>query len=345
MTEKRSKALGVKYVSTRGYFLTDTGVLFTHDEVNGKSAESIIKTYKQRLEDSVVGKYNLYDYAYAKSTGHIRKHKNLNGNYQVRERAKKEEPVVVKTKVKPNFQVTVIRIVMAIVGVAAVILSAHYTYRFLLPSNGPFIAMTLSCAMIVFSVVSFDVIIYFWKPRHHGLSIMFSVLWVIVASFSMFSTMEVNYNGYIALEETSLDDNREVNTNRIRLSALELQIEAKKEEIESLTKSVSDYTGSGVTISAWYLTEMQKKVSTASLELQALFDRMDDMLEETPEAVTSTETKKVTFYDSVERITKIPARTLHFVIHILPAVFIDIIAPFSIAIAIFLGGKKDECDA
>ena len=345
MTEKKSKSLGINYVVVKGCFITETGVKLERQDVENRSTEEIRNIYEAKLKGP------LFDYAHAKSQGIIRKHKNKNGNCPAKSNAQAfreyvekkralEKPV--RQKRKLDFQVTIIRITMALVGIAAVQLSAIYTYRFLLPSNGLFIAMTLSCSMIVFSVVDFDVIIYFWSKSKKVLAGLFSILWIIVASFSIFSTMAVNYDGYIALEEASYEDNVQTNTNRLRIDNLDARLKAKQEEAATVAATIKDYTESVEQVSAWYLQNMQKNLSEINKEIQELFASKDLLIEETPDSLITEETKKVSFYDSVERILGIPARLLHFVVHMLPAVFIDIIAPFSIAIAIFLGGNKDE---
>lgn len=350
MEAKKSKALGIYYVVVGNSFVTEEGVKIEKEEVKNLNKEEIKELHEKKKKTEP-----LYDFAYAKSQGIIRRHKNKNGNYPlsnknsqaIREYLEKKsfKPVVEdapKQKQKLNFQVVVIRIVMACVGVAAVMLSAIYTYRFLLPSNGAFIAVTLSWSMIVFSVVSFDVVIFFWTPKQRWLSFIFGFLWIIVASFSMFSTMAVNYDGYTALEESSYEDNAQINTNRLRIENIDARIEAKKEEALLVSSTIKDYTESVEQVSAWYLQNMQKSLADINKEIQELFNNKDALIEDTPDALITQETKKVSFYDSVERTLSIPARLLHFIVHMLPAIFIDIIAPFSIAVAIFLGGKKNE---
>jgi hypothetical protein len=251
-------------------------------------------------------------------------------------------PPEAKKKIKLPSYIIVIKAVMTMVGVTAVVLSTMYTYRFLLPTNGSVVSFLLSFSMIVFSVISFDVVILFWKPRHHALSITFAILWVIVASFSMFSTMEVNYNGYVALEEASVEDFSGRVSVRLSIAALERRIEDKKTQVASIQDGIKSYTEKTATVSAWYLGEFQKGLSAASKELQDLYAELDVLIKESPEALVTEETKKVTFYDSIEKIFKVPAKSVHFFIHLLPAVFIDIMAPFSIAVAIFLGKGKEE---
>lgn len=348
MTEKKSELLGVKYVSTKDRFVTDTGVMFTHDEVRGVPHDVLKKEYEKRLNGT------LYDYQFLKSTGHLRRHKNreeLRAKALETARIDNQKPVemqrLIKAKKSDPFRadglaVGALRVVMLIVGVFAVFLSANYTTDFLLPSNKPSVAYILSWAMIIFSVAAFDLIVYFWS-RHRGkvLSAVFGVLWLIVVSFSMFSTMEVNYRGYRALEKASVEEFDDTNSARLRIDLARETIDRLREEMRSKSAAYESYSQQR-TVSAWYLTELQKDLSNTSRKLDEETAKLEVLLAESSSAAVTVATRDKTFYDVIEELFGIEAERIHFFIHLLPAVFIDIIAPFSIAVALFLGGSNGK---
>lgn len=345
VNERTSSALGVRYISSNKKFITETGVVFTHDEVRGKSVEEIKALYEERLTGV------LYDYAYTKSTGFFRKHKNM---AEVRAHAQEmlhennvtiEEPQRQKEILSgsQSLPVTILRVVMGLVGMAAILLSANYTTEFLRKSNTSFISYVLSWSMIVFSVAAFDIIVYFWmqpNKKHRLLSGVFAVLWIVVVCFSMFSTMEVNFSRYKALEVASVQDYAQVNTARLSADILMRQIEALERSVKEKTDAATAYANREV-VSAWYLQQFQDDVTATTAKLETAYTELKDVYSQSSEALVTTETRAVTFYDSIEAMFGIQASKVHFIVHILPAVFIDIIAPFSIATALFLGGSVE----
>jgi hypothetical protein len=340
MTEKKSELLGVKYITTKDKFLTDTGVMFTHDEVRGMPHDQLQREYEKRLNGT------LYDYAFLKSTGHIRRHKNME---EIRASAigkvkdDHRRPVEMAAMVSRQWSssgaaVIALRVIMGIVGVFAVFLSANYTTDFLLTSNKPSVAFVLSWAMIIFSVAAFDLIIYFWsRHKNWALSAVFGVLWVVVVAFSMFSTMEVNFRGYRALEKASVDEFDSTNSARLKIDLARDSVTRLQEEMRAKSEAYTRYAQQ-TTVSAWYLTELQKGLDATSKKLDEETKKLESLFEEFSVASISTATREKTFYDVFEELFSIEAGRVHFFVHMLPAVFIDIIAPFSIAVALFLGG-------
>ena len=337
--ERVSALLGVKYLSANKKFITETGVVFSHDEVRDKSSADLKKMYEQRLSEE------LHDYAYTKSTGFFRKHKNPD---KLRERLQDmtNDPSVISykepgNKIHSSVAVVALRIAMLVVGCATILLSANYTTEFLLKSNTMFISVVLSWAMIIFSVSAFDLIIYFWIQHKRSmklLSFVFAVLWLVVVSFSMFSTMEVNFTRYKALEKESVQEYAGVNTTRLSATALENRIRILETTLQEKRNATAAYSQREV-VSAWYLLEMQKDVSDAQAKLEAAYSELEQLYKSDSSALVTEETRTVTFYDSIEGMFGIAASKVHFFVHMLPAVFIDIIAPFSVAIALFLGGQ------
>jgi len=351
LEEKYSKHLGVKYVSIENNFLTETGVLFSHGEVKGATIEAKKEAYLKRLEEP------LYDYAYALNAGYLRKHKDPDGlRSSAYAKLKAMTPEVLRSaksffsllRVDP---ISVLILALVAVGCGTSLMSGLYTQEFLTPYHGSFKAAILSWSIIIFSVSSFDLIVVFWslhgekrsngrQRRYHWLSAMFAVLWVITVAFSMISTASVNYDGFQRMAKESSSENADTNSSRLILSSLAEKKDVAKREWENSIEAAEEYA-SREEYSVWRLGEMQKETSKLSDAYKAILSQEEAIFKDNPDAAISTETRVQTLYDSIENMMGIPAEKVHFAVHTLPALFIDIMAPFSIAAALFLGGIKN----
>lgn len=329
--EKHSASLGVKYISLKDKFLTETGVLFDKEEVKNTPTAKVLSLYKERLDGP------LFDYSFAKSTGNLRRHR-------IEETIRESAIDMLAKKMKgrsgkADFMTLVIRAVMGVIAVIAILLSASYTTEYLSKTQDMWRAVSLSWSMIIFAVVSFDVIFMFWRPKQHALAVVFSIVWIVVTVFSMFSTVSVNFDRYEELLETYAEEVVSVVAAE-RLSATLLDaIEAKRNSNEMLASSVAEYSKSE-NVSAWYLSQMMDKVSAAEKELAEMEASLLSSVETASES-PHVERKK-TIFDSIEDMFGIKAAKAHFLVNLLPAVFVDIIAPFASAVAIFLGRKKHD---
>ena len=351
LEEKFSEHLGVKYVSIEGNFLTETGVLFSHGEVKGATREAKKEAYLKRLEEP------LYDYNYALNAGYLRRHKDPEGlRSTAYAKLKAMAPEILRStssflaslKIDP---IGVLILALIAVGCGTSMMSGLYTQEFLTPYHGSFKAAVLSWSIIIFSVSSFDLIVVFWSlkgekkdngkaRRYKWLSVVFAVLWTLTVSFSMFSTASVNYDGFQRMTKESTVEFNDSNSARLVLSTIAEQKEIAKREWENSIKAAEDYA-SREEYSVWRLGEMQKATSVLSDKYQEIIAKEQQILQDTPDAVTTTDTRVKTLYDSIQNMFGIPAEKVHFAVHTLPALFIDIMAPFSIAAALFLGGIKN----
>jgi len=343
--ESISNSLKLKYITTEKFFLTETGVMFTKDEVKGKSTSDI----KAMYDNKILGQ--LYDYSYMKNNGFLRKSKH---EEYIRSKIlnKNNKDVFVqtnlstianklKTIVSGFSAISVLRIALVVIGIVSVTMSADFTVDFLSVSNPLHRAVRLSWTMVIFAVLSLDLVVYFFNKGgfYYILTALFACLWIIVTGFSMFSTMEVQYRGYTALTESLEEDNSEINTARVRVSVLERRIDSLQREIESGNKAIDSFI-SRENYSVWWLTQLQEEQRDKVEKLDALLSEKEAIVSNNPDSVLKDTTRKLTFYDQVEIITGIKAGNVHFAVHILPAVFIDIIAPFSFAVATFMGGSN-----
>ncbi len=116
----------------------------------------------------------MYDYRYAISTGFLRKQRASHTESSKKSFKEKlisgitYEVSTIQQKNQKNVPISIqiLRFVMLIIGCITIALSTSYTYQFLALTNGPFIALALSSALIIFSVMAATIVVLFLKQRH-----------------------------------------------------------------------------------------------------------------------------------------------------------------------------------
>ena len=121
-----------------------------------------------------------------------------------------------------DFILISVRILMAIIGIGAVILSIYYTYVWLAEFLNMFLALLLSTIMIAFSVMAFEVMVIFWQNKQRGVIPLFCLLWLVVLIFSMISTIAGQYNSRMSIEIEEKNKKVGVEHKRLEISIYSL---------------------------------------------------------------------------------------------------------------------------
>lgn len=289
--------------------------------------------------------------------------------YRVEEKppVKEKAPVVkeveekvqkVKEKIKTmNWAVTLIRVVMAVVAVGAIVMSLYFTAQWLMSFLSSVLSWMLSGIMILFSVFAFDIIIYVWNDRK-WLSGILVLPWLLCILFSITSTVAVQYNSRI---ETFTSEKVYKHTQEVKTRSMavwEEQIEDLKEQRTALNKELtiyqkelSEYASEEKRIEEgknnfyWdaygKIQRIKKQINDINGEIKIIQNRMLNTVEESAD---ETETYTPSFFAWIESMFGVSGDKIEFWLSVFPAVFIDIIAPLAMAIALFLHKRKDEED-
>jgi len=334
MREKVSNILGVRYVVVDRHFVTQPGVAFSFQEVEENTPENIKRMYKERLSSG-----DIYDYTYAKTTGFLRRKKGYFKEYSVADTDNKNSVVNLF-----GFGSLIFFLVAALitVGVGAIYMSFRYTSQYLQEYLDKYSAMILSFTMAVFATSAFEVAVILWQ--HHKARAMPSILlalWFCVTVFSMNSTMAVNYNGYRIMKQQSLEAKSEENSGRLLLPVIDEQINTVARQIDVMEQSINNYIGTEG-YSEWRASVMRKELEELVSKRDVLVVEKKEILSKTPEAAIIEDTTERTYFDSVAEITNMKPETFSFILNAFPAIFIDLIAPFSFAAALMLLGDKKK---
>lgn len=270
---------------------------------------------------------------------------------------KEEEPV------KQDWTISLLRTCMGFVGVGATLLSLYYTYVWQAKMLPWFLAFILSAIMVTFSVFAFEIVLLFAsneitdKPWKWAVVFIFSILWVIVVSYSITTTIAGQYDEHITKLKTETIENLDVNVDRSKWdliqeekNELKTRIQEKRddiiryksmlptaEEIEADPKKQKIYN-----TNHWLIASTNREIDGYNAKLEEQRLKEEELLAKNPKATEADEVtgKTPNFFRWVAERLKLTPEIIQFFMSLFPAVFIDIIAPAALAVALFLRRKR-----
>lgn len=268
-----------------------------------------------------------------------------------------------KKEVKYNIPIFIVQIMMGLIGVGASIISVYYTTYWLVEFLPLPFALLLSSIMIGFSVFAFEAVILFLsgevtqkKTTRLLVASGLIFLWIIVSAFSITSTVAGQYNKHISnLKEKNQTD---IDTGRLSWNLLQ---ERKKDIVrriedyqkqnkmyEVLAGQMNDLKDRVDNERAWQ--DAQTRTERNNWELNRLTTELGKLREEeqrqleearkTGEKIGEGTLGIPDFYGWIANIIHLHRDWVQFLLSLFPAIFVDIISPIGIAIALFLRNKN-----
>ena len=360
LEEKISKHLGVPYIEIKHEgelkYLCSNGVLFTDSEYKNYTDLSI--EYERREKED-----KLYDYAYAKSTGILRKKRNTNkkeeeikkSDENVQEEsdnfksilggnntnisdnsiARKYNDTYIRRNNNSSKSVLVICILLGFTSLISMYISTLHTATYLMDYADLISAWLMSASVTAYNSTAFEVSVLFKSSRRYFMSALFMFLWVLVTLFSMATTVSVFYDSFNFNEYQIAQENKGVDSNKLALEMLQKKEDDLREAISFKKKDIEyrqehDYATTSVRNE---LTKLQEELQTNLTEQQSI-------LETTPEITEETLKRKESLFAFLGRILHIEGGVLEFIMSTLSAVFVNLISPLSAAAVIELLNKR-----
>ena len=281
-----------------------------------------------------------------------------------KETEKKKPKANKKETVDFNYlMVFVLRSIMLLIGFSASIISIYYTSIWMLEFLPFGLAILLSSIMVLFSISSFEVVILFLsqqKKKHWArlpVIFSFSLLWTVVTVFSITSTIAGQYNKDTANNKEFANEHKEKTVEAIQLETIReqkkyfiSQREEKQKQISSLLNISSEANSlatqekhaSTLNSISWRASQAEKQIADLDKQIVALTESEGSLLKKTPELASPELTSDSDFYNWLAEIFGVAKNTMQFWMSLFPAVFVDIISPASIAIAMFLKQEKTK---
>jgi len=250
---------------------------------------------------------------------------------------------------KDGKQILTLRIVFAIISVVASAVSVRNTSNYLLESYPLFWAFSLSTIMSLFMLAAFGTLVLFWKRGQHMLAITIGILWFVVTTFSMSSTTIGMYNAQKEsfVQKSTVD--RKLSTNTALLEQYEEQmvniqklINDKSVSLARYNKLISAYdtvekrdeNKKDYNALSWSISEAEKFIQTKTAELNGVVAKRVGIMGDEVVIVAKS------FYDIMEELFGVPAPMVQFLLSLMASLFIDILAPLAVSLALFL--KEEE---
>lgn len=360
LEEKISRNLGIPFVEIEHdgelKYLCSNGVLFTDAEY--KNYPNLSVEYERRERED-----KLYDYAYAKSTGLLRKKRNVFTNVVPKESNKEmttktdsketqektretveEEQVQVSTRISDrenadrrigNKSVLIICIMLAFTSVISMYISTLHTATYLFDYVDLFSAWLMSASVTAYNGTAFEVSVLFKSNRRYFMSAIFMFLWILVTLFSMTTTVSVFYDRFNFNETQIAEDNKEVDSNKLALELLQKKEADLRESIEFKKKDI-EYRQEREYATTAVRTELNKLQE----ELQNNLSEQQKLLSETPEIKETKVQRKESLFSFLGRLMHLEGGILEFIMSTLSAIFVNLIAPLSLTAVIELRKKK-----
>ncbi len=261
----------------------------------------------------------------------------------------------------------VVQVGMGIIGTGAVIISMYYTSIWLLEFLPWVFAFILAAIMVGFSVLAFEAVILFLSGRatshwtRWAVATSFVLLWIIVTVFSITSTIAGQYNRHVHNQDQQTREGRRERAAQVRWASLQerkqelAQRSAEKRaqiaQLSRISSGVVDLQtraahGGTFADTQWRIQKAEKELDGLSGDLEKIRAEESALLKDHPDAnaKTSAGGSLPDFYTWVAGVLKASRDHVQFWMSLFPAVFVDVIAPTAIAVALFLRKRKPRSE-
>lgn len=361
LTEKTSRHLGVPYVylPEQRKFLCQNGVLFTLEEY--KKGIDINVEYERRAKEDM-----LYDYAYAKSTGLLRKKRGMviveserkknteNITEKLSSRAESESNTEIeeidreKSNVIPKVgfpayegfsdnskSIFIITLLLTVTSVISMYISTLHTATYLYDYVDVISAWLMSASVTAYNSTAFEVSVLFHRNKRNFIAFVFMSLWCMVTLFSMATTVSVFYDRFNFTETQIAEDNKELDSFKYSLELLQKKESDLRRAISLKEKDIA-YRQEREFATTAVRVELNKLES----DLQNNLSEQQKLLASKPEVKSNVIQRKESLFTFLGRILGLEGGILEFTMSTLSAIFVNLISPLSLSAVIELSKRK-----
>ena len=365
LTEHISQNLNVPFViiteEDSKKYLCSNGVLFTKEEYLG--GIDLIAEYERREKEE-----QLYDYAYAKSTGLLRKKRGTAKKEEVIKVLEEHEGLRTEREEKRNDRVhgvsselrnstdnnrragynkfigwntnssksvLVICALLAFTSAISMYISTLHTATYLFDYVDVFSAWLMSASVTAYNATAFEVSVLFHTSKRNFIAVIFMFLWILVTLFSMTTTVSVFYDRFNFNEAQVSLENKQVDSNKLALEVLKIKENDLREAISFKKKDI-EYRQER----EYATTALRLELEKLQNELQANLTEQQQLLSETPEVTQEVTKRKESMFSFLGRLIHLEGGILEFVMSTLSAIFVNLISPLSATAVIELLKKE-----
>ena len=361
LTEKTSRHLGVPYVylPEQKKFLCQNGVLFTLEEY--KKGIDINVEYERRAKEDM-----LYDYAYAKSTGLLRKKRGMvtveyerkknteniaeklstrgeyESNTEIGETDREKSKIIPKVGFSSyegfsdnSKSVFIISTLLAFTSIISMYISTLHTATYLYDYVDVFSAWLMSASVTAYNSTAFEVSVMFHTVKRNFIAFVFMSLWFMVTLFSMATTVSVFYDRFNFTETQIAQDNKELDSFKYSLELLQKKESDLRRAIALKEKDI-EYRQER----EFATTAVRIELNKLENDLQKNLSEQQSLLASKPEIQSSVVQRKESLFTFLGRIFGLEGGILEFIMSTLSAIFVNLISPLSLSAVIELSKSK-----
>jgi len=241
----------------------------------------------------------------------------------------------------------IVFIAMLAVGMLCIFMSARNTASYLmLTGMDKMVAVMTGVALIIFSATSFTAAQLFLAQQ--GAAKLFSILFIAVGitviTFSIFSTLSLNYSKFVSSEAIQADIAEKTEKRRSEIME-EYNSKENQAEAQDVNKwvmgnidrlmALSEQSGESWSRSMQVLMETAQGISTSE---QAKQQNLNELLEK-----VYIETIPGTFFGFLLSLKELDRKyAFDFFMIAIPAIFYDLIAPLALTVVLFLMGFEKK---
>lgn len=248
-------------------------------------------------------------------------------------------------QVVEKFKIVFLKTIMLIIAIIATYVSIDFTYQWFTSMFGLTKSLLLSLCIVGTSITSFEMVILFKQDKNYIGVVLFSLLWLGVVLFSITTGLSGQLNSEvikkIQYETSNIKDDSKIllfKQYEKEINDYEIDIKAKRLERDKLheflltmnydnTNDKNQYNNINYKI---YLKD--KYINDIKNKIEILQKKKETLLKEN---IKLNVTKKISFFDWLEKLFKIKADKFKFVLYLILAVFVDVIAPVNFSIVLF----------
>jgi hypothetical protein len=352
----RHKGCGLEYLLGTAQVLFETGVTMPRAEFNKVENAGNFMEYLDRAAQDPANRD--FDWRYACSTGHLRRKKNradLVANVRTERRRTRQAEQVQEIESAEQKKAAarqyvfssafLVMAVMAAVGLGSAVMSAYHTSAFLYDGGKPAWASVMTGVMLIlFSCTAFTAARYFFQEK--GALCVFGWLFVVtglaVISYSMFSTLTVNFNQF-----RWKDDEKAVTAvaDSEALAAHQYIIEENRAMLDEVNGEIARLEGEADhwrTRSWQRYDEFNAQLAAARERREMLRTGLARLEAERPALMEQAAVSRDTVYSFLARLLKLPEDAMRFFVYILPACLYDVLAPFALSVVLLLADRRRQ---
>jgi len=285
--------------------------------------------------------------------------RNYSHYKKIEEPEKQKEKNILKSILvnKDMLILRTIKILALLAGIGAIILSTYFTGEFCKEFLHLSLAYIMSIVIILVSIVSFQVFLFYIENKNNGFAFLSFCIWVLVTFASMGSTVIGQYNKRMIASVNKIEKNIQVNQEDSILKKQEEKKKIIKKQIQDIEKSLiplrsreQEFNTTEKRQKEWQsfievkrlIEEKEKKLEEKNQELLSIINTEEIILKDS-DIITKQEVKKESksFYIWIESIFGLDSNIFEFWWSIIYALIVDLIVPLSIGVCLFLKKRRN----